>query len=587
MLNLKLIINAEDRASSALRRLNSTVEATTRRVRQAGAVFRQWAMSSSFETISRRMKGVGDAWSSLQQRMLRTTAIITAGVGAGIYAFKRMFLDTAAKFERFETILGTLERSSAGAKKAMDWVSTFAAKTPYELDGVMEAFVRLRAYGMDPTNGLLRTLGDTSAAMGKQLMDAVEAIADAVTGENERLKEFGIKARQIGKNIVYEYSQDGKTMTAVAAKNSREQIQAVLSAIFNEKYAGAMDKLSTTWDGLWSNMMDQYTRFTNNVMSRGPFDAIKARLANLLDRVNAMADSGALDRLAEQWAGVFLRIINGVDRLIFGFDVLGSKGKTLHMPGLLETLPRKLEEIEKTLQPVVDLFGGWGRFIGIVSAAIIAGPLIAGIGSLTLSLTLLGVASSGMFAKIGLLTFGPAIAAIGNFITALRAGYGVVAAFNLVLAANPIGAVVVGLTALAGAAFLIYKNWSPIADFFSGVWDGIVSAFEKGWAYISPIVEKIWAVMNWSPLGLGVQVISSVASSIGAPPRRPGDAPPPGAGASPSIFAKGAGGGQVDVGGRLDIHVTSDGQAVVKRGRSNNPRMDLSVHSGLNTAGAS
>lgn len=87
-----------------------------------------------------------------------------------------------------------------------DWVSDFAAKTPYELAQVNAAFVKLRAYGLDPRNGLLKTLGDTSAAMGKPIMQSVEAIADAITGENERLKEFGIKGSKKKGLVTYEYT---------------------------------------------------------------------------------------------------------------------------------------------------------------------------------------------------------------------------------------------------------------------------------------------------------------------------------------------------------------------------------------------
>ncbi|MDK4675262.1 hypothetical protein QG061_10000, partial [Kingella kingae] len=75
------------------------------------------------------------------------------------------------------------------------------------------------------------TLGDTAAGMGKPLMQTVEAIADAMTGQNERLKEFGIKAEAIkGTNrIIYEYTdKHGRQMRAMADKNNREQIRATL-----------------------------------------------------------------------------------------------------------------------------------------------------------------------------------------------------------------------------------------------------------------------------------------------------------------------------------------------------------------------
>ncbi|MDU4876757.1 MAG: tape measure protein, partial [Neisseria subflava] len=122
-------------------------------------------------------------------------------------ALIKSVISTSAEFEKFETILGTIEGSSEKAKASMGWISDFAAKTPYDIAGVTDAFIKLRAYGMDPkNNNLLRTLGDTSAAMGKPIMQAVEAIADAVTGENERLKEFGIKAAKQAGKIAYTYT---------------------------------------------------------------------------------------------------------------------------------------------------------------------------------------------------------------------------------------------------------------------------------------------------------------------------------------------------------------------------------------------
>lgn len=86
---------------------------------------------------------------------------IAGGIG---WAFKSQFVDTASQFEKFSAILETVEGSSKKAKGSMGWVSDFAAKTPYELDQVMDAYVKLKSYGMDPMNGLLKSLGDTSSA---------------------------------------------------------------------------------------------------------------------------------------------------------------------------------------------------------------------------------------------------------------------------------------------------------------------------------------------------------------------------------------------------------------------------------------
>jgi len=253
------------------------------------------AMTAATQRLGTAMGDLG----ARAGRVLTVIGAIGAGlIGLGVFAGKSL-IDTASTFEKYQTVLETIEGSQAKAAKSIQWVSDFAAKTPYELDEVMDSFVKLRAYGIDPTNGTLRVLGDTSAAMGKPLMQAVEAIADAMTGENERLKEFGIRASKAGNKIVYEYSKDGKTLRKVADASNRAMIQATLMAIWNDRYDGAMDKLSGTWGGMMSNLSDQWQRFKLMIMQSGPFEQLRKRLAGLLERIDAMAKSGELQRLAE------------------------------------------------------------------------------------------------------------------------------------------------------------------------------------------------------------------------------------------------------------------------------------------------
>lgn len=53
-----------------------------------------------------------------------------------------------------------------------------------------------------------------------------------------------------------------------------------------------------------------------------------------------------------------------------------------------------------------------------------------------------------------------------------------------VIFATPIGWIAAAITAavvlIAGAAFMIYKHWGPIKDFFANLWDGIVERFSYG-----------------------------------------------------------------------------------------------------------
>jgi hypothetical protein len=76
----------------------------------------------------------------------------------------------------------------------MAWLTEFASTTPFQLDTVVESFIKMQALGLNPTEDALRSFGNTSAAMGKDLMQFIEAVADASVGEFERLKEFGVKS---------------------------------------------------------------------------------------------------------------------------------------------------------------------------------------------------------------------------------------------------------------------------------------------------------------------------------------------------------------------------------------------------------
>jgi len=270
----------------------------------------------------RILRGLGTAAATA-----RRAGFAAVGIGAAVAAPFVSIIRTAGQFERYSTILETVEGSSAKAKSALAWVSDFAAKTPYQIEGVMDAFVKLRAYGIDPMDGTLRTLGDTAAAMGKDVLQSVEALADAMTGEFERLKEFGIKARAIPgtTQTVLDYvTRAGKQMQVTVDRTNRDMLRKTLLSIWNDKYAGAMDKLSRTWEGMVSNVGDQWTRFKLLVADTGLFDRAKGKLAQILDRINEMAASGELEQLAGKVGKFFADFADGAEKTARVLRVLGT-----------------------------------------------------------------------------------------------------------------------------------------------------------------------------------------------------------------------------------------------------------------------
>ncbi|MPV86903.1 tape measure protein [Ostreibacterium oceani] len=371
-----------------------------------------------------RLKNMGGNLRATTLKYARRGAVagsVATGVGA---MFGRGLINTASEFERYEAILKTVEGTSAKAAKSMDWVSDFTAKTPYELAEVTDAFVKLRAYGLDPQTGLLKTLGDTAAAMGKPLNQAVEAIADAVTGENERLKEFGIKANSKGEEVTYNYTDKaGIQRFKTVMKNDRAAIEAALTEIWNEKYEGAADELAKTWVGIISNLKDQWARFQLSIMRSGAFDLLKQKLLGLLDKINAMAKNGELKALAEKIGGQIVSLVKGVS-----------------------TLFRKISEGWGTLTQLTDKFGGMAQSAKLLGISF---------GSIKLA-SFFGI-GKGLAAII---KSKGALAVLGKFAFGLKA-------VGLAIFASPIGWLVLAVGALAGAAYLLYKNWDKVTQWFS------------------------------------------------------------------------------------------------------------------------
>lgn len=71
---------------------------------------------------------------------------------------------------------------------------------------------------------------------------------------------------------------------------------------------------------------------------------------------------------------------------------------------------------------------------------------------------------------------------------------------------NPIGLLI---TAIAGAAYLIYRNWDSIGPWFADRWQDIRNAFGGGLTGIGALL------MNWSPIGLFYKGFAAVMSYFG------------------------------------------------------------------------
>jgi hypothetical protein len=162
--------------------------------------------------------------------------------------------------------------------------------------------------------------------MGKDLSQMIEAVADASTGEFERLKEFGIKAKKEGDNVSLTFQGVTKTIG-----NSAAEITKYLEDIGNVSFGGAMEERAKTLDGTISALGDTWdelfrTISTNNAGSL-IFDSVtlaNGAIEDAITLINAM--SGAANENGRA-TGAMATIQNGIATVFETVAVLGANLK--------------------------------------------------------------------------------------------------------------------------------------------------------------------------------------------------------------------------------------------------------------------
>lgn len=193
--------------------------------------------------------------------------------------------ETRKEFAKYEAVLRNTFQSQKKANDAMKMLQQLAADTPSSMQEWTEAYIKLINRGLKPTSQELINMGDLASSQGKSVDQLIEAILDAMTGENERLKEFGIKASKSGETTKYTFR--GVT---TEVRNSEDAIKDYLLSLGRiDGIVGSMAVQMQELEGIQSNLGDTMDAFFNKVGKKlEPFWKWAMKQAN--DFFSAMGD---------------------------------------------------------------------------------------------------------------------------------------------------------------------------------------------------------------------------------------------------------------------------------------------------------
>ena len=280
---------------------------------------------------------------------LKTLALSMGAFGG----FKSIF-DSASSMEGYRNTLNVVMKDTELAGKKIKEAVEFANSTPFETDEIVAGMVKLESYGISSSKEVMTAVGDMAGVMGKSFDQAVEAVADAQTGELERLKEFGIT-----KNMIVEHAE--KTMAGIEIVNAKGQIvnqekfNEAMFSLMKERYAGGMELQAKTAKGVLSttagmigNIMsilggvDEY----GYVIEGGLLDTVKNVVEKINNKLKELNDNGTIKKWQEN-------IKNAIGAVKYVITIIINKIKELNDNGTLKRWGDSISKVVNIVKSVI------------------------------------------------------------------------------------------------------------------------------------------------------------------------------------------------------------------------------------------
>ncbi|MEP9372619.1 hypothetical protein [Mesorhizobium sp. KR1-2] len=323
-----------------------------------------------------------------------------------------------------------------------------------------------------------RRSGADISEMEAAMKDLNGKVLDAVNGNKELragFRRMGVELRDANGNLRSTEDIFVDIASAFSRVPDGAKKSAAAMALMGNAGVKMIPLLNRGGDSL-RDMMDEAERL-GLIIDEKTAEGFK-QLSEDMHRLQAVA-TGFQNTIASKLLPMFAPLLKSfTEWAIANREVIATR-----ITDWIERIPGILGQAEQAGRAWLEALSPIGSAIAWIVEQL--GPFHSGIsglsvligGKLLVTLWPLLRALSGLGLVIGKMALGPFVAMFAQLFTAVRAGMGVMAAFNLVLAANPIGAVILAVAALAAAAYLIYRNWDAVVPYFMGLWAAVKRVF--------------------------------------------------------------------------------------------------------------
>ncbi|WP_297012844.1 hypothetical protein [Thalassospira sp.] len=426
------------------------------------------------------------------------------------------------------------------------WMGGIAAGAVWGVERLVSGVTNL---GMEVQNSARRlSVGTTWLQewqyVGKQFGVQNDALVDGLKELSMRADEFVMTAggpaaeafKRLGIGIEELRKTEGRTESLfdlVREKIGQVQNDAARQRIMDELFGGQAAEQMVEMLGATREEIERMMRAAHD---RGSILSPE-ELENSREYTRQMGDLQAV--LFSIQATVVGNLLPAINEWIGDMGALGRANREAISRDIVDGIRDiwgGMRNVGAAVAWAADRVGGYGNLISIV-AGIMAGKFLLSIVQSTWALLTFGkdlvlfaarmvpTAISGIVGLAGSLMRFARVAVVVSIMSA-RMGTGLIGlatravpaaiagirALSIALLTTPIGWIITGITALAGAAYLIYRNWDGVAGWFGEMWAGIGRFFDRG------IGEIAGDLLAFSPAGLLMKGIDAVFELFGARP---------------------------------------------------------------------
>ncbi len=412
--------------------------------------------------------GLSSGLSSLKGLATRVFAGIA--IGQTIKSMADLSIEAEQNTIAFTTFLGSAE----AAKESLAGLKQFASVTPFSSRQVIDVSKALLGFGVtaDKLQPTLKALGDVSSGTGKDFKELaviygqIRSVGKLMGGDLMQLRQAGVPiVAELAKNL-------NKTEAEISGLVSKgkvgfKDVEKAFQTMSSEggMFFNLMEKQSQSLGGRISTLVDNFEVIGTQIGDK----VIAPVLGKLVQFSNEFL--GNLDPIKQAFSALwnaFKPIGEGINQMGIAFGFWSAEG--LNGATVAQNLANIIQSyLVPVVQFAANAFRSLAEFVSRNSEIVIG----------------LAYITAGVYA------FLKAFALVKGVIAIIQAVRTAFFALNAVMAANPIGLIVVAIGALVGAFMYAWNNIDGFKESILAFWDAAKYAFQNLGTFVPKVLSNI------------------------------------------------------------------------------------------------